>query len=150
MVRRLLTLVVLLPLILLNSGCPKDPYRASLSGSAKVSDAVAEAVKVATQYYGTGKLDDSEKAVVADYLTTVTNGNMKFRHGVEDLHAAGVVGAAQYIGLAQAFVNSVPTDPLAFHYKSADAQQKFSIVLGAVKTALNLIQTTIAQAKGGV
>lgn len=150
---RLVTVVPLLALVLLLNNafvCTKDPYHASLSGSAKVSDAVAEAIKVSTQYYGTGKLDDVEKANIANYLTVVTNGNMEFRHGVEVLHTKGVVGASEYIGLAQAFVNAVPTDPLTFHYKSDEAQKKFAIVLGSVKTALNLIQVTVQQAKGGV
>lgn len=153
MVRRRLarvSFIAVLLVVCLGIGCPKDPYRASLSGSAKVSDAVAEAVKVTTQYYGLGKLTDSEKATIAGYLNGVTDGNMKFRHGAEDLHNRGVIGKAEYIGLAQAFINSVPTDPLTFQYKSTDSQQKFATVLGAVKTALNLIQTTIDQAKGGV
>jgi hypothetical protein len=130
------------------AGCPKDPYRASLSGSAKVADAVAEAVKVSTQYYGTGKINDQEKATIAGYLDKVTDANMKFRHGAEDLHQAGVTGKTEYLGLAQAFINAVPTDPLAFQYKSADSQKKFAEVLGTVKTALNLIQLTLQQAKG--
>lgn len=153
MVRKLSRqLLALLPLVLLSSGfggCPKDPYRASISGSAKVADAVHTAVEVTTEYYATGKVNDGEKAVIAGYLNTVTDANMKFRHGAVDLHNAGVVGSAQYIALAQAFVAAVPTDPLAFQYKSPDAQAKFATVLGAVKTALNLIASTVQNAKGG-
>lgn len=149
MVRRLLRVVVLLPLVLLNSGCPKDPYRASLSGSAKIADAVHEVVQAEIEYYGMGKLTDEEKAITAGYLNAVTDANMKFRHGATDLHNRGVVGKQAYLDLAQVFVNSVPTDPLAFGYKNPDTQKKFNTVLGAVKTAINLISLTVQNAKGG-
>lgn len=148
MVRRVTAVLVLLPLVLSLSGCPKDPYRACLSGSAKVADAVHEVVTAEIQYYGMGKLSDEEKQVTANYLNTVTDANMKFRHGAEDLHNRGVVGKAEYLALAQTFVNSVPTDPLAFGYKNPDAQKKFNTVLGTVKTALNLISVTVQSAKG--
>lgn len=142
---KVLTFIFFVTFIL--SGC-KDPYRTALSSSAKVSDTVHEAIDATTQYYGSGKLTDTEKQNIANYLTTVTNANMKFRHSIVELHNSGVVGKAEYLGLAQAFIDSVPTDPLAFSYKSKDAQQKFTEVLGAVKTALNSISLAIQNAKG--
>jgi hypothetical protein len=121
-----------------------------LSGSAKVADAVHEVVQAEIEYYGMGKLSDEEKAFTANYLTIVTDANMKFRHGATDLHNRGVVGKQAYIDLAQVFVNSVPTDPLAFGYKNPDTQTKFRTVLGTVKAAINLVSLTISNAKGGV
>lgn len=141
-------LLTLCLLVLQSSGCPKDPYTASLKASDDVSNAVHSAIKVATQYYSTGKLTDSEKAAVAGYLNTVTDANMTFRHNVVAAHTAGAVGNTQYLQIAQAFVNAVPTDPLAFQYKSADAQKEFTTVLGAIKTLLNGISLTISNAKG--
>lgn len=145
----LLGLVLVLALASMGVGCPKDPYRASLSGSAKVADAVHEAVTAEIEYYGMGKLTDEEKLFVAGYLTAITNSNMKFRHDATDLHNRDVVGKAAYLDLAQVFVNAVPTDPLAFGYKNPDAQKKFNTVLGAVKTAINLVSLTVQNAKGG-
>jgi len=141
-------MLVVLPLVLLLVGCPSDPYRASLSGSAKVADAVHEAVTAEIDYYGMGKVTDEEKAVVAGYLNAVTDANMRFRHGATDLHNQGVVGKAAYLALAQVFVDSVPTDPLAFGYKNPDTQKKFNTVLGAVKAAINLVSLTVSNAKG--
>lgn len=128
-------------------GCPKDPYRASLAGSDDVASAVHAAINITTAYYSTNKLNDAEKAQIATYLNNVTDANMKFRHGVVTAHASGVTGPAAYLALAQDFINAVPTDPTAFRYQSAEAQQEFSTVLGAVKTALNGISLAVQQAK---
>lgn len=138
---------VLVVLALVVSGCPKDPYRASLSGSAKVADAIHEATTAAKDYYGQGKLTDGEKKAIGEYLDAVNTANEKFKKSVDATHAAGTVGAQAYLDAAQAFVDAVPTDPLAFHYKSADSQAKFNTVLGAVKTALNGISLAIQSAK---
>jgi hypothetical protein len=129
------------------AGCPKDPYRAALAGSDDVASAVHSAIKVTTDYYGTGKLNDAEKAIIAGYLNSVTDANMKFRHGAEEAHTTGVTGNAAYLALAQDFVNAVPADPTAFRYFSADSQKKFAVVLGAVKTAISGITLAIQQAK---
>lgn len=129
------------------AGCPKDPYRAALAGSDDVASAVKSAITITTSYYGTGKLNDAEKKTVADYLNNVTDANMTFRHGIVAAHTSGTTGNAAYLALAQQFVNAVPTDPTAFHYYSADSQQKFATVLGAVKTAINGISLAIQQAK---
>lgn len=131
----------------LGIGCPKDPYRAALQGSDDVASAVHAAIDITAAYYSTNKLTDAEKAMVASYLNNVTDSNMKFRHGVVTAHDSGVTGNAAYLALAQDFVNAVPTDPTAFRYQSAAAQQEFSVVLGAVKAALNGISLAVQQAK---
>lgn len=141
--------LAIIAILLTASGC-SDPYRASLSGSAKVSDAVHEAIGVTSNYYSQGKLTDSEKSVIASYLDNVTDANMNYRHAVVALHNAGVTGPEAYIQQAQAFVNAVPTDPLAFHYKSQDSQQKFNTVLGEVKSSISLIALTVQNAKGTI
>jgi hypothetical protein len=145
--RQVIQVLLLLPLLLLSSGCPKDPYTAAIKASDDVANAVHAAITVATDYYGTGKLSDGEKAQVANYLNLVTDSNMKFRHDVVAAHTQGATVPAIYLQFAQAFVNSVPTDPLAFQYKSVDAQDKFKSVLGAVKTAINAISLMISGAK---
>jgi len=143
--RRLAILSVVLALAL--SGCPKDPYRAAIQGSDDVSQAVSAAIPFLAQYYSAGKLNDAEKAQAAGYLQSVTQANQTFRHAVVAAHTSGVKGNAAYVALAQAFVNSVPTDPRAFNYKSADAQTQFNTVLGAVKAALDAIVVLIQNGK---
>src|SRR5690348_394689 len=120
--------LLLLPLLVL-SACNGDAYHQALSASAKVSDTVHEAIQATSTYYAQGKLTDDEKAVIANYLQNVTVTNMTFRKNITDLHNSGITGISAYIQAAQAFVDAVPTDPLAFHYKSADSQAKFNTVL---------------------
>jgi hypothetical protein len=141
--------VVALALWLSAFGCPKDPYRASIKASDDVSQAVSKAIPFIGEYYTAGKLTDEEKANAAGYLTLVTTGNQTFRKNVNAAHAAGATGPAAYVAIAQAFVNSVPTDPLAFRYKSVDAQNKFKEVLGAVKSILDGIVLVIQNSKAG-
>jgi hypothetical protein len=145
--RRLSLSIVTILLAVGLAGCPKDPYRAALAGSDDVASAVHSAITITTSYYGTGKLNDAEKATIAGYLNSVTDANMKFRHGVEAAHTSGATGNAAYLNLAQDFINAVPTDPTAFRYFSADSQQKFATVLGAVKTAINGISLALQRAK---
>lgn len=141
-------MVLLLAYASMGAGCPKDPYRAALAGSDDVSQAVASGVKIATKYYSLGKFTDQQKAVAAQILTNVTEGNMKFRHGAVDLHNAGVVGKAQYVGLAQAFINSIPEDAAQLHYFSGDSQKLYYEVMGPLRTAVNGIALAIQNAKG--
>lgn len=148
LLRRMRNLLSLLAAVLLFSGCPKDPYRAALSASDDVANAVASTIKVSSDYYGAGKLNDNQKKEIADILTQVTNSNLKFRHGADALRAQGVVGKAAYLALATEFVNSVPIDPTAYHYFSKDSQVLFYEVLNSVKIALNGITLAIQQAKG--
>ena len=139
-------LVSLCVLAFFVAGC-KDAYHEGLSASAKIADTVHEAVQVETDYYNQGLLTDAEKARDVDFLINVTNANQKFKDNITLLHKSGVTGIDAYVQAAQALVNAVPTDPLAFQYKSADAQAKFKKVLSAVKTALAGVELAIQSAK---
>jgi hypothetical protein len=140
MVRR--KLLVLLPLVLLLSGCPKDPYRASLQGSADVSQAVSSAIKISVSYYGTGKLNDVKKNQIASVLNTVTDCNMTFRRAVVDAHNAGLTGATSFLPIADSFVHcaemtpQVKQDPNVFN------------ILKAVDTAIRGVGLAVASSKG--
>src|SRR5260370_4636391 len=111
--RRLHLIPLLVTLALLSSafGCPKDPYRASIQGSADVSQAVSSAVKITASYYSTGKLNDSKKALVANTLENVTNCNMTFRKAVVDTHNAGLVGVSACLPIADSFVQWASVTP---------------------------------------
>jgi hypothetical protein len=146
--KRLRAVALALGLAVALSGCPKDPYRAAIQGSDDVAQAVSAAIPFIAQYYSAGKLNDQEKAQAAGYLQSVTQANQTFRHAVVAAHTSGVKGNASYVALAQAFVNSVPTDPRAFNYKSTDAQKQFNTVLGAVKAALDAVVVVIQSGKG--
>lgn len=146
---RIQSVIVLLAVVVSLSGCPKDPYRASLQGSDDVSQAVASSIKIATKYYGLGKFTDAEKSAVAGILNTVTVSNMKFRHDAVALNATGkAVGKAEYVGLAQAFLNAIPDDASQLHYYSADSQKLYYEVVGPLRTAINGIALAIQHAKG--
>src|SRR6266403_284474 len=88
--RRLASLL-LLPLLLLLNGCPKDPYRAAVQGSDDVSQAVGSAIKITASYYSAGTFSDGQKAFAARYLTVVTDCNITFRKAVVDVHNSGQV-----------------------------------------------------------
>jgi hypothetical protein len=141
-------LLSLILVVLLLSGCPKDPYVTAIKASADVSAAVSAALPVVASYYTAGKINDAQKARVAAFLGNVTDANMKFRQGAVSLHNAGATGTAAYVALAQDFVNSLPTDPTAFFYYSKDSQDQFNAVLLAVKTAINGVLLLVESAKG--
>lgn len=125
------------------AGCPKDPYRAAIQGSADVSNAVSAAIKITGSYYSGGLFNDAQKATAAKYFTIVTDCNMTFRKSVTDVHNAGQTGVSAFLPIADGFVtcvkNSAPVvdDP------------KVSGVLKAVDTAINGISLAISSAKGG-
>jgi hypothetical protein len=141
MVLRRMAILLILPLILFTSGCPKDPYTASLQGSADVSQAVSSAIKITSAYYSMGTFNDAQKAQAASYFTIVTNCNMTFRKAVVDVHNAGQTGISAFLPIADSFVvcvrNSAPVvnDP------------KVSSVLQAVDTAINGISLAVSNAK---
>jgi hypothetical protein len=143
MVRRLrLQTLILLPLLLLLSGCPKDPYRAAMQGSSDVSQAVSSAIKITASYYSAGTFNDSQKATAAKYFTVVTDCNMTFRKAATDAHNAGLTLPAAFLPIADGFVNCVRTSaPLSNDVKVTN-------VLKAVDTAINGISAAIASAKG--
>ena len=142
MLRKRLLVLLLLPLLLLLSGCPKDPYTASLKGSADVSDAVHAAIKISVSYYSTGKLNDARKNQIASVLNTVTDCNMTFRKAVVDAHNAGLTGASSFLPIADSFVHCAEMTPQV----KADATV-FNI-LKSVDTAINGVSLAVASAKG--
>lgn len=143
MVKRKILIAPLLLVLPLLSGCPKDPYRASIQGSSDVSQAVHSAIKITTSYYSTGTFNDAQKATAARYFTIVTDCNMTFRKSVVDVHSAGLTSVSAFLPIADGFVvcvkNSAPvvSDP------------KVSNVLKAVDTAINGISLAVSSAKGG-
>src|SRR6266851_3412397 len=123
-------LVLVLTLASMGVGCPKDPYRASIQGSADVSQAVSSAIKITASYYSTGKLSDQKKATVAGVLNTVTDCNMTFRKAVVDTHNAGVVGTEAYLAIADSFVRCAEVSPQVL------ADPNAANILKAVDTAI--------------
>ncbi len=141
MARRLL-LVVLLPLSLLFSGCPKDPYRAAIQGSSDVSQAVSSGIKITASYYASGTFNDGQKATAAKYFTVVTDCNMTFRKAVTDVHMSGQVGVQAFLPIADSFVTCVGNSaPMS-------NDQTVVAVLKGTDTAIRAISVAIASAKG--
>ena len=134
--------VLLLCAVVVAAGCPKDPYRAAIQGSADVSNAVSSAVKLTASYYSTGKLSDQKKASVAGVLNTITDCNMTFRKSVVDTHNSGAVGAAAYLPIADSFVRCAQMSPQVL------ADPTASNILKAVDTAIQGVSVAIASAKG--
>src|SRR6266403_271712 len=138
--RRLLSLALLFPLILSLSGCPKDPYRAAIQGSADVSNAVSAGIKITSAYYSAGTFNDSQKATAAKYFTIVTDCNMAFRKAVVNVHSMGATGASAFLPIADSFVSCVKNSaPVA-------DDPKVRNVLQAVDTAINGISLAVQSA----
>lgn len=141
-VRKSWILSVLVAVVLLNSGCPKDPYRAAIAGSSDVSQAVSSAIKITASYYSAGTFNDAQKATAARYFTIVTDCNMTFRKSVTDVHNSGQTGAAAFLPIAEGFVSCVKNSAPVVN------DPKVSNVLKAVDTAINGISLAISNAKG--
>jgi len=132
-------LLVLTPFL---AGCPKDPYRAAIQGSADVSNAVSSGIKITASYYSAGTFNDTQKAMAAKYFTVVTDCNMTFRKAVTDVHNAGQTGTQAFLPIADSFVNCVRSSaPVASDPKVAN-------VLTATDSAIRGIELAIASAKG--
>lgn len=147
----LLIAPLLLALVLAVSGCPKDPYTASMAASLDVSNGVNDGITVITQLEQDKLITPQEGASVAVYLGNMTVLNGKFRVAVKSIHAANPTATkAQYIPAAQAFVQAAndPTFLSAIHIKDPIAQAKVQTFLTAINTALNGIQLAINSAKG--
>lgn len=141
MFRRVSAVAVLFSVLLL-SGCPKDPYRAAVSGSDDVAQGVGSAIKITAAYYSTGTFNDAQKAKAAQYLTVVTDCNITFRKAVVDVHNAGQVGVSAFLPIADGFVTCVNNSaPLSGDPAVQNA-------LKAVDSAIRGISLAIASAKG--
>lgn len=124
------------------AGCPKDPYRAAIQGSADVSQAVSSAVKITASYYSAGTINDAKKAQVASYLNLVTDCNLTFRKGITNVHNAGQTGVSAFLPVADGFVQCVAVQA------SVASDPKLSNILKAVDTAINGVSLAVASAKG--
>lgn len=142
MTKKRILVALVVPLLLLVSGCPKDPYRAAIQGSADVSQAVSSGIKITAQYYSAGTFNDGQKATAAKYFTIVTDCNFTFRHAVVDVHNSGQVGAQAYLTIADSFVTCVQNSA------PVTADPKVANVLKAVDTAIRGISVAVASAKG--
>jgi hypothetical protein len=136
-------LLVLLPLVLFLSGCPKDPYGAAIKGSSDVSQAVSSAVKITASYYSAGTIDDAKKAQVAGVLNIVTVCNITFRKAVVDAHNAGQTGVSAFLPIADSFVRCTQQAP------QVTGDIKVLNILKAVDTAISGVRVAVSGAKGG-
>jgi len=136
------TILLLLPLLLLLSGCPQDPYKAALQGSADVSQAVSSAIKITATYYSAGTIDDKKKATVAGILDTVTNCNTVFRQAVVNTHNSGQTVKQSFLPIADSFVRCAQITPQVMNDPSVSA------ILKAVDTAINGLALAVQSAKG--
>lgn len=141
MTRKLLTLTLVIIASIGLAGCPQDPYRAAIRGSADVSEAVSSGIKITASYYSSGTFNDSQKAAAAKYFTIVTDCNMTFRKAVVDVHNAGLTGVSAYLPIADSFV--------ACTQNAAPADSKVQVALKAIDTAIRGISVAVANAKGG-
>jgi hypothetical protein len=142
--------VVLLVLLVLSaSGCPKEPYRAALSGSDSVAASVHAAIDITSQYYSSNLVNDQEKKVVGEALQVVTESNMTFRSCATAYHNSGALGKSPYLACASSFVlKTASFDPTTFGFKNAKAQADLSNYLKAVKTAIDGVSLAVQSAKG--
>lgn len=140
--KKLAILLLASPLLLAMAGCPKDPYRAAIQGSADVSQAVSSGIKVTASYYASGAFNDGQKATAAKYFTIVTDCNMTFRKAVTDVHNAGQTGVQAFLPIADSFVTCVKTSAPVTN------DQKVLNVLNATDTAIKGIEVAISSAKG--
>jgi len=128
--------------VLLLSGCPKDPYRAAIQGSDDVASAVHASIQVTAGYYSNGTFSDAQKATAAKYFTIVTDCNLSFRKSVVAAHNSGQTVASAFLPVADSFVTCVKNSA------PVGADPKISGVLQAVDTAINGISLAISSAKG--
>jgi hypothetical protein len=144
-------LLLLAPLVLLTSGCPKDPYTAAMAASLDISNGVNDGLTVITQLQQDKLITQAEMAKVATYLGNLTTLNGKFRTTVKSIHSANASSIkAAYIPAAEAFVTAAsdPATLAALHVVNPAAEAKIQAVLTAINTALNGIQLAINSAKG--
>lgn len=151
MIRRRLLVVPLLALVLVISGCPKDPYTASMAGSDDVANVVGDAIMVIGQLQTDKLVSPNEVQALATRLNTVVTLNQQFRADVRQIHnTTPSAGKSAYINAAQVFVTNVNNTQFLQTVGVRDpvAQAKVQTVLLAIQTALNGIQTAINNAKG--
>ncbi len=134
--------LLLVVLVLSLSGCPKDPYRASIQGSADVSTSVGSAIKITASYYSAGTINDAKKAQIANVLDTVTTCNITFRKAVTDAHNSGLTGVSAFLPIADSFVHCAQISPQVKNDLTA------ANILKAVDTAINGVEVAVASAKG--
>ena len=140
--KRIASVIAIVIVMVSMSGCPKDPYNASVKGSSDVSQAVSSAIKITASYYSAGTFNDGQKATAARYLTVVTDCNMTFRKNVVDVHTAGQVGIQAYLPIADGFVTCVQNSaPISSDPKVVNE-------LKAVDSAIKGISIAISSAKG--
>lgn len=140
--KRHISVILVLMAALWLSGCPKDPYRAAIQGSADVSQAVSSAINITASYYTAGTINDAKKAQVAAVLDTVTSCNMTFRKAVTDLHNAGQTGVSAFLPVADSFVHCAQLSP------QVKADPTAANILKAVDSAINGVEVAVANAKG--
>lgn len=144
-------LLLLAPLVLLTSGCPKDPYTAAMAASLDISNGVNDGLTVITQLQQDKLLTQTEVSSIANYLSILTTLNGQFRTTVKSIHSANASSTkAAYIPAAQAFVTAASNPQVlsAIHVVNPIAQAKVQAFMTAINTALNGIQLAINSAKG--
>jgi hypothetical protein len=143
MVRHRRLALALLPLVLLLSGCPKDPYTAAMAGSKDVSDAISAAIPVVHQLEVDKLITSAQQSDVLGYLTKVTEANQTFRTTVKQVHTTNAGnGPAQYLNAADVFVNAVKNQTVV------NVPAKLQPYLTAIDTAIKGIEIAISNAKG--
>lgn len=140
--RRFLALALLLPLLLVINGCPKDPYTAAMAGSKDVSDAVAGVLPVLQELERDKSISIAQTNEVLEYLIKVTKANQSFRVSVKQVHTSGQTGTVGYLNAADVFLLVVQNQQIV------NLPPKIQPYLTAIETAIHGIEVAVANAKG--
>lgn len=141
---------LLLAVAVFSSGCPKDPYAASMQASLNVSNGVGDGLTVLAELQKDALVSAPEVVSIAGYLGNLTTLNTSFRNSARQIHASGQTGKAAYLAAAQTLVTNANSAEVlaAVRVSNPAAQAKVQTFLLTIKSALDGIQLEINKAKG--
>jgi hypothetical protein len=149
-------LFVAMMLMLSMAGCKDDAYTAASKSADTITSSVKAAIDWTKQAYdpkcqpSQSCIDRDEKNAIVLVLIDITSGNDEFIKDIKSLHAQNVTAKANYIDIANTFVDSTRTLLASgtLHVKNPQKQADLDLKLKAISAGLNGIGAAIELAKG--
>jgi hypothetical protein len=135
--------VILLPLVLLLSGCP-DPYGACEKGALDIGNGIAAGMKATDQLRVAGKISVQEETNILGYLEFANTTNGAFGKCAQAAHTAGSKSGS-FTACAQVFSTALndPTKLALIHVSDPNTQTAVQAIINGITAGVSAVLTAL-------
>ncbi len=143
--KRMLTIGLLLPVLLMLAACPQGTYRKILNAENGVAQSIGAGTNIVSDLYDRQVIDRGEKNAVAGALLDANHLLDIFNQGAKAVHASGADSKTQYLTLADELADGIRQLNAAgiLRVKNPNAKAQVDALFASIQASIQILKTAI-------